>query len=392
MSLNTMSGAGNNVCLVGHPYAPIGMGEHVRNTYRALRSVNVQPALTDIYQMPAPNGDGLAEFAPVITDRQADINIFHINGNEVEQGLTHLAPRRPWHGYNVIYPLWELPKYPAEWARELDRFDEIWAPSRFIYDSLKAACTKPVFHMPLACDIALDSFLGRRYFGIPESDYTFLFFYDLRSYTTRKNPQAVVKAFRKLQAERPYSRVHLVIKVNGIETNRQEFERLTQELADLRGNVTLIQHTMTGNEVKNLVRCCDCFVSLHRSEGYGFGIAEAMVLGKPVIATAFSGNMDFMSPEVSYGVGYELVEVKAGEYPHYHGQVWADAKWEEAAARMIALVDSPETGYALGKRASQHMRAKFGYQPIGLNYLDRLEVLKWNCLRRANLEQTEVIA
>lgn len=371
-----MSVTGTDVCLVGHPYMPIGMGEHIRGTYRALRSVAAQPALSDIYKLVAPETDELREFSGACTDRLAAINIFHINGNEVEQALAHLAHRGPLKGYNIIYPLWELSNYPADWACQLDRFDEIWAPSRFIYDSLSQACGKPVIHLSLACEPAVTLFLGRRYFGLPETDYTFLFFYDLRSYTTRKNPQAVARAFRKLLEQRPFAKTHLAIKVNGVESNPEEFKRLREELSDLKGHLTLFQQVMTSNEVKNLVRCCDSFVSLHRSEGYGFGTAEAMAFGKPVIATAYSGNMDFMALEASYGIGYRLVPVAEGEYPYASGQVWAEPDWEEAAACMIRLVDTPLEGINKGRLARSHMRQHFSYRAIGVRYIERLEAIR----------------
>jgi len=230
--------------------------------------------------------------------------------------------------------------------------------------------------MPLACEVVLTSFLGRRYFGIPENSYTFLFFYDMRSYTTRKNPQAVVRAFRKLLEMHPFSKAHLVIKVNGVDRNPGAFQQLRQELGDLESHVSLFQRVMTNNEVKNLVRCCDCFVSLHRSEGYGLGIAEAMVLGKPVIATAFSGNMDFMSPDASYGISYNLVPLSEGDYPHYRDQVWAEPDWENASSCMAVLIDDPEKGRAVGRRASSHMQSGYSYRQIGLNYLARLAAIE----------------
>lgn len=377
------TGEGKGICLVGHLYAPIGMGEHMRCTYRSMRSVALRPTLTNIDNFVPPDTDyliedtdELTEFSAACTDRPSDVNVLHINGDEVEQALARLSQRLSWNGYNIIYPLWELARYPAEWARQLDRFDEIWAPSRFIYDSLRKACTKPVIHMPLACEVVLTSFLGRRYFGIPETSYTFLFFYDMRSYATRKNPQAVVRAFRNLLALHPFSKAHLVIKVNGVDRNPEAFHQISRELADLEDHVTLFQKVMTNNEVKNLVRCCDCFVSLHRSEGYGLGIAEAMVLGKPVIATAFSGNMGFMIPDASYGISYDLVPLRAGDYPHYHDQVWAEPDWEKASSCMATLIDDPEKGRTIGKRASSHMRSEFSYRRIGLNYLNRLAAIE----------------
>lgn len=362
-----------SIGLVGHPYAPIGMGEHVRCTYRAMRSVAMRPTLTDIYKLVPPDIDELREFSGVCAEKSSDINVFHINGNEVEQSLAHLGVNNRWEGYNIVYPAWELARYPKEWAIQLDRFDEIWAPSIFIKESIECACKKPVKHLPLACEVVLTSFLSRRYFGISEADYAFLFFFDVRSYATRKNPRAVIESFRRLLKARPYAKVRLVLKVNGAEIAPDVMRKMQDELAGMEGYVTILHRTMTDNEAKNLVRCCDCFVSLHRSEGFGRGLSEAMALGKPVIATGYSGNMEFMNPEVSFPVAYNLIPVADGEYPHSEKQVWADADVGEAASYMIQLVDHPDTGRVVGSKARLHMKNKFSYSAIGLKYRTRLE-------------------
>lgn len=362
-----------SISLVGHPYAPIGMGEHVRCTYRALRSVAMRPALTDIYKLIPPDTDELEEFAGVCTDQPSAINIFHINGDEVVQALAHLGANTHWSGYNIVYPAWELARYPKEWAEQLNRFDEIWAPSKFIQESIATACDKPVIHMPLACEVVLSSLLSRRYFGIPETDYAFLFFFDVRSYLSRKNPYAVIAAFRRLLAVKPYAKARLILKVNGAEMAPEVMQQLINDLKEIANHVTIIRQLMSDNEVKNLVRCCDCFVSLHRSEGYGKGMAEAMALGKPVIATGFSGNMDFMNPEVSFPVNYSLIPLKTGEYPHYENQIWADPDIENATNYMVKLIDDPESGRAVGKKARLHIKKNFSYLAIGLGYRVRLE-------------------
>lgn len=366
----------SDVCLAGHPFAPIGMGEHVRATFRSLNAVYQPPQLHDIYKLVPASDDEVAEFGQAMVEDPKPINIFHINGNEVAGALEHINQARPWTGYNIIYPLWELPRYPQEWAEQLDRFDEIWAASRFVMDGLKEVCSKPVVHMPLATEIQLDGFYSRRYFGLPEADYVFLFFYDLRSYSARKNPRGVFEAFKQLLNKRPYTRTHLVIKVNGVDMNPQAFAELQAEVQALYGRVTLIDRMMSSSEVKNLLRCSDCFVSLHRSEGYGFGVAEAMALGKPAIATAYSGNMDFMTPDTSLPVGYRLIPVLEGEYPHHHGQHWAEPDQDQAVAYMLQLVDDPAMGRALGKKAQLHMQSNFSYRYTGLRYRARLDEIR----------------
>ncbi len=359
--------------LVGHPYAPIGMGEHVRCSYRALRSVAVKPRITDIYKLQAPDSDEAIEFANVASDTPSAINIFHINADEVEQAMAHLTYNKPWTGYKIIYPAWELARYPKEWAMQLDRFDEIWAPSQFIKESIEAVCTGPVFHMPLACEVVLSSFFSKRYFGIPESDYTFLFFFDVRSYSQRKNPEAAIAAFRRLLTLRRFSRARLVLKINGADTDLQIVNQLYESLSDISDSVTVITRKMSDNEAKNLVRCCDCFLSLHRSEGFGRGMAEAMFLGKPVIATGYSGNMDFMSAETALLVPFELVPVGENAYPYWENQVWANPCDDAASHYMVKLVDNPDFGRELGRRASIDIRVSSSYRNTGLRYLLRLE-------------------
>ena len=230
MSINLTN---KSISLVGHPYAPIGMGEHVRCTYRALRSVAMKPSLTDIYKLISPDMDEIQEFAGVCTDQPSAINIFHINGDEIVQALAHLGAKNYWGGYKIVYPAWELARYPKEWAAQLNRFDEIWAPSKFIQKSLAAACEKPVIHMPLACEVVLSSLLSRRYFGISETDYAFLFFFDVRSYLSRKNPYAVIEAFRSLLSVKPYAKARLVLKVNGAEMAPEVMQQLVQDLKDI---------------------------------------------------------------------------------------------------------------------------------------------------------------
>ena len=158
-------GPNESPVLVGHPFAPIGMGEHIRCAVRAFRRAGVLPKVLDIYAMNEPEKATLAEMGPLLTRELGRVNIFHINGDEVEQALSHVPLRED--TYNIIYPAWELSRYPEEWAGQLERFDEVWAPSRFILESIASGVRRPVVYMPLACEVVLSSFLGRRYFGIP---------------------------------------------------------------------------------------------------------------------------------------------------------------------------------------------------------------------------------
>ncbi len=361
----------HDIVLVGHPYAPIGCGESLRCSYRALRSVAMRPGLLDVYGMNAPEADAAREFGGAMTKKLGRINVFHLNADEVDASLATLPASDLARSYNILYPNWELSRFPSEWFPLLERFDEVWAPSKFIADSIEGHISKPLRHLPVSCEVDLSSLLARRYFGIPESAYAFIFFFDFRSFATRKNPQAVVEAFRQLVAARPTSDCALVIKVNGSDRDPEALARLKEEVAQYHDRIVLIDRTVTDNEVKNLIRCCDCFVSLHRSEGFGRGLAEAMYLEKPLIATAYSGNMDFMDEQSALLVDFTLIPVRDGDYPKHEGQVWADADVEQASAHMIRLVDQPSLGREIGKRAGRMVRDRVGYRHVGMTYRNR---------------------
>ena len=124
---------GLDVCLVGHPFAPIGMGEQLRASFRALRSIGLRPAVLDVYESQKPDREAEAEFGPFLDRGFRALNLFHLNGDEIEPVLAHLAGRpSPPQTWRAVLPLWELPDYPAVWASRLEQFDEVWACSRFI--------------------------------------------------------------------------------------------------------------------------------------------------------------------------------------------------------------------------------------------------------------------
>lgn len=360
--------------LVGHPFAPIGMGEHIRCSFRALRSVAHQPALVDLYGLSDAVESGTLDLVPHASGNLGAINLFHINADEVELAFATLGDRIPPDAYNIIYPAWELSKYPDAWIEILNRFDEAWAPSTFIATALREKLNRPVITMPLATEVLLDSFLSRRYFGIAEDAYVFLFFYDFRSFASRKNPRAIFHAFRRMLANRPFCNARLVIKSHGGSADASA--ELLAEFEDIAARVTILDRTMTDNEVKNLVRCSDAFISLHRSEGFGRGMAEAMYLGKPVVATGYSGNLDFMTESNSHLVDFTLQALEPGSYPHWEGQVWAEPDVEVAANAMRCLIDDPEAGRDLGNRASADIRRHLSYRATGTRFIERLESVR----------------
>jgi glycosyltransferase involved in cell wall biosynthesis len=367
------------ISLVGHPFAPTGRGEDVRSCYRALCAVDLPAQVVDVHGLDDPGEDLLNEFWYALSERVGSgVNIFFINADEVEPVLAELTGtgRFTGDGYNIICPVWELSSYPPEWARHLERFDEIWVPTRFIRDAIAPRVQRPVFLMPFASTRNRVSAYSRAYFGIPQDHYVFLNFFDVSSRLARKNPNAVLEAFALFRKDRPQSKAILIMKVLGSRAHRAELSELLVRLSQFDGQAFLLTKVMSVAELTGLMECCDCFVSLHRSEGFGRGLSEAMSLGKPVIATGYSGNLDYMDKGNALLVDYDLIPVAPDQYPFGEGQVWAEADVDHAALQMRRLYDEPDLGRSIGSLAFREIRETNGYRTVGGCYKARLDALR----------------
>jgi hypothetical protein len=360
------------VTLIGHPFATVGMGEQMRSHIAACQSVHLQHKVLDIYRYASrTDPDHRKLIDPVETNALADgIRIFHINGDEVEPVLRAFEARGGGFkdGYNIIVPAWELPAYPAAWTDHLRQFDEVWALSHFLADSLAAAGLSSS-HIGQAVEVPLGHFLPRRYFGIRESAFVILHFFDLSSYATRKNPDAVLAMFEAFRKRHEFADVQLVLKVKKGDEDGEEWLR---PIRDRLPEALCLAKPMSALETRSLINCCDCFVSLHRAEGFGRGTGEAMFLGRLAMATGWSGNLDFMTKDNALLVDYRLVPVGPGEYPHGEGQMWAEADVAHAVDLLDAAIADPVRTREMAARGRRDIRLGHGYRAVGVRVLDRL--------------------
>lgn len=360
------------ITLVGHPFATVGMGEQFRSHIAACQSVHMSFGVLDIYRYASrsdPDHCKLVEPLEIESPREG-IRIFHINGDEIGPVLREFEARGGIFadGYNIIVPAWELPEYPTVWAEQLRNFNEVWALSAFVRDSLAAAGIYST-HVGQPLEMPLGQFLPRKYFGIRESAFAILHFFDLSSYASRKNPDAVISMFETIRRKREFEDIQLVLKVKKADEDAGEW------LAPLRERLPeahFLSKPLSALETRSLINACDCFVSLHRAEGFGRGTGEAMFLGRLAMATGWSGNLDYMTKENSLLVDYRLVPVAAGEYPFGAGQRWADADPGHAAALLEAAIDDPERARAIAAIGRRDVRIGHSYRAVGLRVLDRV--------------------
>jgi SAM-dependent methyltransferase len=272
--------------------------------------------------------------------------------------------------YRIGYWFWELSNFPKEWWHALDLVDEIWAPTRFIADTLLKISHKPVIHMPVPVEFTLQGKYSREHFSLPDDKFLFLFSYDFHSFSQRKNPEACINAFKQAFGTTDM-RVGLVIKTVYAEKHQDAYERLLAQVQD-DSRITIVNSILPRDEMYGLINVCDTFLSLHRSEGFGLGMAEAMLLGKPVIGTGYSGNMDFMNSENSCLVNFTLIPVERDAYPFWQGQEWAEPDVAHAAEYMRRIFENLDYRVHIAAKGKEYIQKHHSLNEVGRLMLTRL--------------------
>jgi glycosyltransferase involved in cell wall biosynthesis len=336
----------------------LGLGECARLYARALLESGFPVSLHDVdIDIPHARHDRtLTEHFRSSPEYRRDL-IF-VNPDHWEDALRRIFAGGSGRGRYVIgYWFWELEHFPQAWLPALDRVDEIMVSSEFVERALRRVTDKPVTRVPLPIVLGEDSGLRRHHFGIDEHSYVFFCSFDFNSSIARKNPYAVIKAFC-LAFPRGDEKVSLLIKsFNG----HRDVVLLTQLAAAAASDhrIILRDDMLERCDLQALHRCVDVHVSLHRSEGFGLGMAEAMAMGKPVIATSYSGNMEYMTPDNSCLVDFDMVPVREGEYQHGKGQCWAEPDPAHAAQHMRKLYEDRAFGARIGANALADMTRRF---------------------------------
>jgi glycosyltransferase involved in cell wall biosynthesis len=352
--------------LYGYLTADLGLGVSARNTAQTLLARGIPTRLTDVNTgggMQGANDQFAGQIAAGAGTQAKTVNLYHINPDQV---LYLLDPRRDTvtipGRLQACVPFWELPRLPESWHAPLEAMDVILAPTRFVEANIRASLPDAeIVHYPQTVHLPDGVSTDRAAFGLPADATVFTMSFDMRSDIERKNPWGAIDAFALAFPDR--SDVRLVIKANNVSTVAgldRHLERLRAVAADPR--VVVIDRPMTYREIVSLYACSDVVVSLHRAEGLGLSLLEGMALGKPVVATGWSGNMDFMTPENSIPIAYDMIEVKASTQPAYGKgmsgtQEWADPRVPDAAQALRSLAESPDLRASLGARARRDAEA-----------------------------------
>ena len=354
------------VNLVGYPRGELGIGEDVRMLSAALDSADIPHAIVDVPFGPTARRSDDSVAGRITTRLDHPITIFCLTAFDTAD----LYLRHGDHFFAGAYRIgnwpWELPRFPDAWRDAYDLVDEVWAATSYTMRSYVATgLQKPLRLMPPAVAIGpVRRTPWRKTLPNPKA-FTFVVPFDPYSSFRRKNPLAAVLAFRQAFPLADPS-VALLLRINGDPAGRPGWPEL-QAAAAGDPRIRLWTQTLDRAEALGVVRDADCLVSAHRAEGFGRNIAEAKLLGTPILATGFSGNADFTTEDES--IAWRPIPLAPGDYPHADGLWWAEPRIDDLARRMREIRGVPTTrkSPAVVKTASARI-----LQQVGQAYAGRL--------------------
>lgn len=361
----------------------LGLGNAARITIDALRNAKISCTAVNV-----PRHEHLMKISEntydniIVEKSDAPINIIHINPDNLHVFYDKIENSPFYKKYNIGYWFWETDVVPEEWYYAFDLVDEIWVGSNYNYEIFKKSCNLPVIKMPTAITIkpTLNQDEAKSYFNFPKK-FIFLACFDFNSSLKRKNPAAIVEAFKAAFPDN--DDVCLVFKTqhrrNRDDTATEEFNKLIE--GDSR--IIAIDQSMSEIEMANLKNACDCYISLHRSEGLGLNIAEAMSVGKPVISTNYSGSLEFTNTDNAYLVDYELVSMEPGDYYCASSKMhWAEPDIHHATELMRNVYQNRNNAFSTGVTAKKYIKENFNSVLVEEAYKKRIQTIYSSLLNK----------
>ena len=357
----------DGINLIGNIRAETGLGQSCRLVADELEASGIPYSIYQYDQLGVMAEGRYPQYENKISNELPyNINLIHINPHEL--GLAFQQTHdKIWNGrYNIGFWLWELEDFPDEWVPCFHCMDEIWTPSKFITDCIQKKTDLKVVTVPYHVGLTppkKGKYDYRNRFRLPTDKFLFLMMYDRTSMTERKNPKAVIEAFKRAFSNE--EEVGLVIKINN---SSEEEISLIRSMLPQHKNVYFITEILERQQVNELIYCVDAVVSLHRAEGFGLVLAEAMLLGTPTIATNWSSNTEFMTKETACLVDAELITLDRDIGSFKRGNRWAEPDVIQGAEYMRKLYEEPEFYRIISIKANDYIEKKLSMSNVVGDY------------------------
>lgn len=368
--------------VIGPVNSEIGLSVMTRNVFRAIRDAHSNSRASGGFLGPRAinfNNSKHTEIDYGFVDSAAaasDINIFCGDVTRIQRLVQGIGTNFLKNRHNICYGAWELADLPAYLA-DTAYIEEFWGLSTFIADAAKRKMNIPVRAMPIPVSPHYPKELrSRESFKIPKEAFAFLFTFSVDSTLTRKNPDAIFQAFQTAfpsQTDNACLIFKSMVKQAAPHV-RAAFDDFKRRVSD-DDRIILVDETLSADDNASLYLNADAYVSLHRAEGFGLTLAEAMGYGKPAIGTRYSGNLDFMTEANSCLVDCQIIDMTTDDYHQQHQQ-WADADTEHAAHYMRRLFDDPVYRETIARAGKQTILRDFSCLTVGRKILGRLNEIR----------------
>jgi len=356
------------VNVAGYFTSELGIGEAARLLVSGLDAAGV-PLLPVVPPTMPPSRDRHPYTVVPTGSASFPVNVVAINADGLKRFASDVGVAFFENRHNIGVWWWEVDVLPPDWHSAFELLDEIWVGSEHVAQALTPVSPVPVHRVRFPIVAPRVAPLARSALGVGEA-WVFLSMFDHGSVLERKNPLGTIAAFTA--AFGPDSGAALVLKSVNAQNDPDGRGRLLAAAAP-HPHVHLIEGYLSPADTHALIAAADCFVSLHRAEGLGLSPAEAMLYGKPVIATAYSGNLDYMTPENAYLVDYVLREVGPGCWPYPETAHWAEVDLESAARAMREVFDDQVAARGRGARAAADLAQTHSPAAAGRTMRSRLE-------------------
>jgi glycosyltransferase involved in cell wall biosynthesis len=366
-----------------------GVCEGARLTLQAIQQQQIPVSYVQKFYNIPRQIEMVSKYRNLKTGNRHPVNLLYYNQIDVAHEKDELI-RLTDNKYTVSYWVWEIMILPEPALPAFDLVDEIWTASHFCKDIYQRYTDKPIHVIPHPIQMPNSISPNREQFGIPQDRMVFMSSFNVSSVFARKNPLAIIDAFQKaFDGLSPAHTPVLVLKTQELENYPLVKQVLVNRMKEIGG--ILINGSLSRQNMYSLLSSCDVYISLHRSEGFGLGMAEAMYLGKPVIATAYSGNMDYMTDENSCLVDYHMRQILPDDHRYSpkdtrifppDGQ-WANPDVDHASYYMQQLYADPSLRQAMGQSAAESIRKYCSFGQVGQRITRRIQQLDRHDLKKA---------
>lgn len=354
--------------IIGYTQAMSGLGEAVRLNIKAAEAHNIPLNLVDYEQV---KHSKKYEYS-----FRYSINLVQISLYDLDRFFSVIDTEFFEGKYNILFLVWESEYIPQNIKKNVNLFNEIWTASTYCKNLFQHVHSGHILTVPHPVEVNLESIQNQSISNFyNKNKFSFLFVFSYHSSMERKNPFFLIEAFSKAFCNN--EQVELIVKTSGAEKFKKQHRQLIHLIAGNK-NIKVFNVDMDKNSVNHLINDCDCYVSLHHSEGFGLTLAEAMYLGKPTVATNYSGNTEFMNENNSYLVGHELGLIKNTDANFCSKTLWGNPVMDDAISKLKDVYNNVEIRHEKAFNAKQFVEQKLSFYSVGSIMKDRLNLIHKN--------------